>query len=211
MKQKVDLRGLACPEPILKTKRLFDEQKADSVEALVDDDICVNNLQRLARSLKASARVAEKDGCYQVTIEKPDQGTDQAYEGAPDTAGQAGIPLPVSAGRRILTVLFLSKDSFGLGDPEFSHTLLNLFLQTVLEAGHEPRAILMANSGVKLLAPDSPVRKVLDDFKARGCEVLACGLCLEFYGLKDQVPKEQITNMFAITEYLFAADKVLTP
>jgi hypothetical protein len=69
----------------------------------------------------------------------------------------------------------------------------------------------MANAGVKLLAPDSPVLKVLEDFKSRGCEVLACGLCLEFYGLKEKVPKDQITNMFAICEYLFAADKVLQP
>ena len=69
----------------------------------------------------------------------------------------------------------------------------------------------MANAGVKLLAPDSPSFKVLDDFKNAGVEVLACGLCVEFYGLKGKIPVEQITNMFAICEFLMVADKVIQP
>lgn len=60
------------------------------------------------------------------------------------------------------------------------------------------------------MTPDSPALKVLNDFKETGCEVLACGLCVEFYGLKGKIPVEQITNMFAICEYIFAADKVIS-
>jgi selenium metabolism protein YedF len=207
MKQKVDLRGLTCPEPVLRTKKLFDDQSVDCVEALVDDDVCVNNLQRLARSLKAVSTVKEKDGFYLVDINRGASGA-QAPEPDYQTSSRS---IPELADKAKLTVIFLSKDTFGQGEPEFSRNLINLFLQTVLEAGHQPRAILLANTGVKLMAPDSPALKVLQDFKARGCEVLACGLCVEFYGLKDVVAKEQITNMYAITEYLFAADKVLTP
>ncbi len=59
--------------------------------------------------------------------------------------------------------------------------------------------------------PDSSVYKVLADFTAAGVDVFACGLCVEFYGLKDKIPKEQITNMYAICEYLFSADKVISP
>ena len=69
----------------------------------------------------------------------------------------------------------------------------------------------MANTGVRLMSPDSPALKVLNDFKEAGCDVLACGLCVEFYGLKGKIPVEQITNMFAICEYIFAADKVISP
>lgn len=207
MRQKVDLRGLACPEPVLKAKKLLDDSQMESIEALVDDDICVNNLQRLSRSMQASTHVIEKDGYYQITIEK----TGQALAEQHSLPTSELVSQPASSGKRVLSVIFLSKDYFGQGDESFSQHLLNLFLQTVLEAGHSPKAILMANSGVKLMANDSSMRKVLDDFKSRGCEVLACGLCLEFYGIKDQVPTEQITNMFAIAEYLFAADKVLTP
>lgn len=206
MISKVDLRGLVCPEPVLATKKLLDDPQVERVEALVDDDVCVNNLQRLSRTFGASTRVRRLDGFFEIVIERA---------GAEATAqGRAPESLPgqlseAPQGQKVGTVIFLGKDTFGDGDPEFSRTLLNLFLQTALGSGHKPRAILMANSGVRLMAPDSPVLKVLNDFKERGCEVLACGLCLEFYGLKDKVAKEQITNMFAICEYLFAADKVL--
>ncbi len=50
----------------------------------------------------------------------------------------------------------------------------------------------MANTGVKLMAPDSPTKKVLDDFRDAGVEVLVCGLCVEFYGLKGKITLEQI-------------------
>jgi intracellular sulfur oxidation DsrE/DsrF family protein len=69
----------------------------------------------------------------------------------------------------------------------------------------------MLNSGVKLFSENSPFEKVLKDFQESGVEVLACGLCVEFYGLKQVVPKEQITNMFAICEYINAAAKIISP
>jgi intracellular sulfur oxidation DsrE/DsrF family protein len=108
------------------------------------------------------------------------------------------------------TVVFLGKDKFGEGDEEFSRTLTSIFLQTMYEAGHRPRAILLANTGVRLLAKDSSSHKVLSDFKAAGVEVWACGLCVEYYKLKNEIPIEQITNMFAICEYIFAADRLVT-
>lgn len=214
--RKIDLRGLSCPEPVLRAKKLFDDKTIERIEALVDDDVCVSNLKRLSRSLKASATALEKDGYFEVVMERggeqaskaEQQVSEEAEEGAalrrPQRQDEGSSP-------EVGTVIFLAKDTFGEGDPEFSRTLLNLFLQSVLESGHEPRAILMANTGVKLMAADSSAVQVLDDFRARGCEVLACGLCVEFYGLKDVVPKDQVTNMFAIVEYLFAADKVLSP
>ena len=219
VKQTVDLRGLTCPDPVIRTKKLFDDPETHCVEALVDDDICVNNLQRLARSLKATCHVVDSGKYFTITLEKPPQAGSAALP-----ARDAGQSLPHAheiskhapskedtSASGVGTVIFLGKDTFGAGDEEFSKTLLNLFLQTAFESGLHPRAILMANSGVRLMAKNSPALKVLNDFKGNGCEVLACGLCVDYYKLKDDIPKEQITNMFAICEYLFASDKVLQP
>lgn len=218
--QKVDLRGLSCPEPVIRTKKLFDDPAVGSIEALVDDDVCVNNLQRLARSLKTTCTVKDNGGFFTITMERGGGGT--AVAARPEApAGQTlphaheahkaapSAPTDMSAG--IGTVIFIGKDTFGHGDEEFSKTLMNLFLQTTFESGFRPTAILMANSGVRLLAKNSPALKVLADFKNEDCSVLACGLCVDYYKLKDEIPKEQITNMFAICEYLFAAGKVLQP
>lgn len=207
--KKVDLRGLVCPEPVLRVKALFNDEKITRVEALVDDEVCVNNLKRLSRTLAASAFVEEKDGYFEIAIQRG--GTvDGMPTVEPAHAHEAQLQNGVGTAAKTGTVIFLPKDTFGAGDPDFSRTLLNLFLQSALQADRVPDAILLANSGVKLLAPDSQALRVLQDFRSRGCEVLACGLCVEFYGLKEAIPKDQITNMYSIAEFLFAANKVLT-
>ncbi|CAN5252230.1 sulfurtransferase-like selenium metabolism protein YedF [soil metagenome] len=213
--RKVDLRGLICPEPVLRTKKLLDDASIEKVEALVDGEVNVNNLNRLARSLKMQFASTPKDENFVVTIERIKSAAD-AGSAVASGAGHAHLdPASVKASStsqsEVGNVVFLGKDRFGDGDPEFSTTLLNMFLQTMFESGQRPRALLMANTGVRLMAPDSPALKVLNDFKEAGCDVLACGLCVEFYGLKGKIPVEQITNMFAICEYIFAADKVISP
>ncbi len=203
MSEKLDLRGMLCPEPVIRAKKALDNKETDAIEALVDDDICVANLERLARSLKAAVHVSEQDGFFSVSISKAADATQQ------NTSHSALAKKALPDINKTGLVVFFSRDQLGEGDPDFSKTLANVFLQTVLESGHQPRAILLANTGVKFLAADSPAKKVLDDFRNSGCEVLACGLCVDFYGLKQDIDKSQITNMFAICEYLTAAEKVL--
>lgn len=202
MKEKLDLRGMLCPQPVIAAKKLLDKPETELVEALVDDEICVANLERLARSLKASISISGQEGHYSVCISK-----NTVTE---TTQKELSLPKKAQASNTGNgTVIFITKDQMGDGDPEFSKTLLNVFLQSLFEGAHSPRAILMANSGVKLMSKDSPTKRVLQDFLEQGTEVLVCGLCVDFYGLKDEINKEQITNMFAICEYLNAAEKVL--
>lgn len=217
--ERVDLRGLICPEPVLRTKKLLDDVSVQKVEAIVDGEVNVNNLNRLARSLKMQFSSAPQENNFVVTIERRKAAAAADSETSSQKSGSTiDHHHALAAGRKAETiksevgnVVFLGKDKFGDGDPDFSTTLLNMFLQTMFDSGQRPRAILMANTGVRLMTPDSPALKVLNDFKETGCEVLACGLCVEFYGLKGKIPVEQITNMFAICEYIFAADKVISP
>lgn len=212
--RKIDLRGLICPEPVLRTKKLLDDSSVGKVEAIVDGEINVNNLSRLARSLKLKFESNASSEGFVVTLERSGAASERESKEAASAhthpaassskAPQAGTPA-------VGEVVFLGKDKFGEGDPEFSTTLINLFLQTMFESGQRPRAILMANTGVRLMAPDSAALKVLNDFRDAGVEVLACGLCVEFYGLKGKIATDQITNMFAICEFMFAADKVIAP
>lgn len=209
MRKTIDLRGLACPEPVLRAKKLLDDMTVECMEALVDDEVNVNNLERLARSLKLQMYSKSEADYFRVVIERniSQSNSRQNHDDHLHSSRQLNASLRKEA---VGTVVFLSKESLGEGEKDFSVSLMNLFLQTLFESGHRPRAILLANSAVKLLASGASTLKVLNDFRENGCEVLACGLCLEFYGLKESVSKEQITNMFVICEFLCAADKVLT-
>lgn len=242
MKKTIDLRGLTCPEPVLRTKKLIDDSSISSIEALVDSEVNVQNLCRLASSSKLMVSKEKQADHFRVVIVRSvDAGADKsnskssadsgsgAGENSPhahvlpaktgaksETAGTAADVAHLSTG----TIILISRDTFGQGanmsagenpDHDFSANLLNLFLQTVNQSGHKPRAILMVNSGVKVIDPDGPYIKVLNDLREGGTEVLACGLCLDYYKLKEKVAVEQITNMFAICEYLFAADRIISP
>jgi len=209
----LDLRGLTCPHPVLSCKRALDNPSISSLQALVDDEINVQNLERLSQS----------QGCTFSKTTEGDHFIVLMSRTAKSTTGKLKADLPVfvdpkqsakaaaKSNLQAQTVILISKDRFGEGEPEFSTNLLNMFLQTVLQSGHKPQVILLANTGVKLMAKGSPFLKVLNDFQAAGVEVLACGLCVDFYGLKEDIPLPQITNMFVICEYLFAAQKIICP
>src|ERR1700733_12621533 len=70
MEKTLDLRGLICPEPVLRTKKLLDDQSIQKVEAIVESDINVNNLKRLAKSLKMESRSEKKGESFVVTLER---------------------------------------------------------------------------------------------------------------------------------------------
>lgn len=225
MRKEIDLRGLTCPEPVLRTKKLIDDQSITVIEALVDSEVNVQNLSRLAHSQKRSLSCAKSENHFLVIISRPDAPSLESSQAPGHNHNQVqsqvqsknmGQSQAAAAGSRGGgLVIFINRDTFGQGasdaDHDFSNNLLNVFLQTLEQSGHKPAAILLANSGVKLMDPDSAHNKVLQDLKAGGSVVLGCGLCLDYYKLKEKVATEQITNMFAICEYLLAADQVITP
>ena len=57
----------------------------------------------------------------------------------------------------------------------------------------------------------SPSLEDLRSLEAQGVEILTCGTCLDFYGLKDKLAVGKITNMYAIVEKLSGADLILKP
>ena len=201
MEKEVDLRGLVCPEPVLRTKKLLDDKDFSQVVVLVESEVNVKNLERLANSKKIVISSSQQNDHYKVVLAKDGNSTFEEKSEIKNASGEV----------EVAEVVFLGKDKFGDGDEDFSKSLLNVYLQTMYDAGHRPRAILMANTGVKLMASDSNVKPVLDQFREAGCDVLACGLCVDFYGLKGKIDSDQITNMFAIVEYMMSADKVINP
>lgn len=206
----IDLRGLVCPEPVLRTKKLIDDESLKQITVLVETDINVKNLERLAHSKNIHLTSSKEGEHFKVILRRPESLV-QDSGAAEASVAAAAMERSGSIDESVGTVIFLGKNTFGDGDADFSLSLLNVFLQTIYDSGHRPRAILMANSGVKLMARDSNVRPVLQKFEEAGCDVFACGLCVEFYGLKEDVPTEKITNMFSIVEYMMTADKVISP
>lgn len=192
MSMIVDARGLACPQPVVLTKKAL--EKADDLTVIVDNATAEQNVSRLAEGHGLEVSVDKKgDGIY-LRLTRP---ADEPLGGK--------APLLFEP-----TVLLVASNTLGRGDDELGSVLMRTFIHTLGESDIKPHKIIFMNSGVKLVARGS---EVIDDLRAMekgSVEMLACGTCLGHFGLKDAVQVGRISNMYEITMALMKATKVIS-
>jgi len=97
----------------------------------------------------------------------------------------------------------------GHGDAELGRKILATCLRkTIRMTGLE--SIVLYNAGVKLATKDSPFAPELNQLHENGVDLLACGTCVEYYGLQDQMVVNRVSNMDEILATLQKAEKVIT-
>lgn len=203
----VDCRGLACPQPVLSTKKALEEAGPPLV-TIVDNEAARENVARFARSQGCLVRIEEEGGCYRLHITR---GTEPAGApappGAPAPAGGI-VPTGGTVARGPMTVL-LSGDRLGRGSEELGGILMRSFLYTLTQQEDPPGALICVNGGVRLTTEGSPALEELRILEEKGTEILSCGTCLDFFGLKDKLKIGRVTNMYEIVERLGAAARAL--
>lgn len=70
MAETVDVRGLSCPVPVIRTKAAL-ERSAEDIVVLLDDAVAKENVSRLARSRGCRVEVTEDGADYRVTLRVP--------------------------------------------------------------------------------------------------------------------------------------------
>lgn len=106
-------------------------------------------------------------------------------------------------------VIVINKDQMGSGDKELGMKILGTCLRKLVNFP-ELEAIVLYNGGVKLCTASSPVATELTQLHERGIDILPCGTCVDFFGLKDQVLFGRVSNMDEILATVGKADKVIT-
>ena len=198
---KVDARGDACPLPVVKAKKAIAELNgAGEVEVLVDNEIAVQNLTKMAQQ-KGYASKAEKlaEREYRVLFTVGD---------APAEAEKAPVCAPDA---RTDTVVAIAADTMGEGAEELGKTLLKAFVFSLTQQEKLPRTILFYNGGAHLTCEGSPMLEDLKVLEAEGVEILTCGTCLNFYGLTEKLRIGTVTNMYVIAEKMLNAGNVVKP
>lgn len=67
------------------------------------------------------------------------------------------------------------------------------------------------NSGVKLVAGgEQAIIDSVSSLIAQGTEVLVCGTCLDFYGLKERLAVGEVSNMYDILGRMQESSKTIT-
>jgi len=201
MTKVVDARGLACPQPVILTKKALADAGEESVTTIVDSPTSEANVSRMAR----------KAG-WQVAVETQDDSTylHLSREGAAvlETlpVGQAEVLPAVGP-----LVVYISADRMGRGEDELGGILIRGFLHTLNEVAPLPDMLVFVNTGVKLVVGGSPVLEDLQTLVEQGVDILACGTCLNYLELTDKVAIGTVSNMYDIAEALLGAGKVVAP
>ncbi|NPV42576.1 MAG: sulfurtransferase-like selenium metabolism protein YedF [Firmicutes bacterium] len=194
MEKQVDARGLACPQPVVITKKALEEIEKGKVVVIVDSEVARDNLVKLAKSLDCSVNVEESNGDYHINILK----------------GEAvGLSKMVQETNRDFIILVTSQ-YMGKGSDELGGILMKGFFYALSESYNLPQAVIFMNSGVKLTVEGTEVLESLSVLESKGVEILSCGTCLDYFNLKDKLVKGGVTNMYNIVERLNEAKKVIT-
>ena len=70
MSEKIDARGLSCPQPVVLAKKAIDKIGKGTIEILVDTVTSKENVSRLARSAGYEVSVEEKEGEFSLKLVK---------------------------------------------------------------------------------------------------------------------------------------------
>jgi selenium metabolism protein YedF len=207
MKVTVDARGLACPQPVLLAKKAIAEN--EEVTVLVDNDIAVENIRRLAAKTACGFSVKEKEeGVREIALVR----TGAAGQAPADAAAEAGSSCGVASGKAAGPfVVILSDNHMGRGDDVLGNVLIRAFIHTLAQLKPLPATIICYNAGVKLAVKESPVLDDLQQLAQAGVDILICGTCVNYFGLGEQVAAGRISNMYDIAETMAGAARLVCP
>lgn len=189
MSNIINCKGMNCPLPVVNTKKYFDTIESGASTTIVDNEVAKNNIVKFAENSGFKYEIEEKDGLYHITITK---GQIQEEEKAVVNENLSNEKFTIVIG----------SDKLGNGDDDLGIALMKSYLFALSEADKIPSNLVFLNSGVKLVVEGSLVLESLEKLQERGVKIESCGLCLDFYKIKDTLKIGEITNMYAIIELM---------
>ncbi|MCI9594207.1 MAG: sulfurtransferase-like selenium metabolism protein YedF [Lachnospiraceae bacterium] len=223
---RLDERGKQCPLPVIEAKKALEKAEPGSVvEVVVDNEIAVQNLKKLALhkgldslSEKVSEReflvkiwagVKEKAEQVRENAEQAKERAEQVRENA-EQAEKESIKCALDCREKGL-VLVLASDEMGQGDAVLGRLLMKGFVYAVTQQDKLPETVLLFNGGAKLSCQGSDSLEDLKELEAQGVEILTCGTCLNHYGIAEKLLVGNVTNMYEIVEKMTGAKKIVRP
>nr|WP_243446485.1 sulfurtransferase-like selenium metabolism protein YedF [Romboutsia weinsteinii] len=182
---EIDARGLACPKPVINTKKELDNIEEGLVITTVDNEIAKENILKLAKSINCETRIIkEEKDLISIEIKK----------------GENVIIKEIKDSSLEDKCIFISSDKMGSGNDELGSVLIKGFIYTLTESKPYPKYILLVNGGVKLSTENEATVEHLKILEDAGVEILSCGTCLDYYGLKESLQVGTVTNMYTILD-----------
>lgn len=181
----LDMRNQTCPIPVIETKKQLDISD-EMICTIVDNEIAVENIKKMASDIGATAKVTETDkDLFYIYITKNS-----------DT---------IINDVQLNDVLVINSESMG-EDKELGKTLIQACIHTLCDIDNIPQKIIFYNSGVKLFTNEQ-ISNDLISLKNLGTEIILCGACVQHYDINQDIGR--ISNMYEIMQTITSAKKVM--
>lgn len=186
----IDALKKDCPIPVVLAKKQLDNG-VFPLNILVDNEIAVKNLEKLAKSYNLHFNCSSENNIYSIIF-----------------SSEKDVKIAKSTKNTSNFVLFVTKNYIGTNN-ELGYKLFDMMLYSYIENESFPSHILLINEGVKanILESSCQYLKLLEQ---NNTEILSCGACANFYDIQDKINIGDITNMFEITSILDKSTKVIT-
>lgn len=206
----IDCTGLACPQPVIQTKKMVESEAPETFVVVVDNKAALENVSRFLASNGYTPSTQEESGVWRITATAVTAGDDPAQKIARENPAQkTKAASQDKSGEDLKTVVLIVSPVIGTGDDELGGRLMKNFLATLPELGDSLWRVILLNGGVTLATADSHVIGELQTLEQAGVTILVCGTCLEHFHLLSLKAVGQTTNMLDVVTSLQLAGKVI--
>jgi len=193
---KINCCDLACPEPVLRTKKALEELEDNSIlEVLVNSVSSIENVKRFASKQGYEYREEKLDNNQTlITIIK-------GYE--------CVIAQSEPKESFLDKTLFIKSDRVGNG--ELGKILIKGFLKSTLEFEQLPKNIIFVNEGVFLTTKEENIEviEILKELEKRGVGIFSCGLCMNYHKIDaSELKVGEIGNAYDTMDMLLHSNVV---
>lgn len=230
MKEKKDIMitinaiGDTCPIPVVKTKKAIEKlEKPDTVETLVDNEIAVENLKKMASQMGFAVSDSRINSGYSVKITVDDidkindnkmsatnaKATSEAKANSIKTGADDMVSCNIkNSGEKVVVI---KTEFMGDGDNELGKVLIKGFIYALSQQDELPQTMLFYNGGAKITSEGSESIEDLKALEEKGVKIFTCGTCLNYYGLTEKLCVGEVTNMYEITKKMTEASLIVCP
>lgn len=197
----IDVKGLQCPLPLIKTKKALNEiEEGEALKIIVDNANSVTNVLRFLKDNNQPVEQTQNGDITELIINSKNSDIKNVEVESYCT----NKTKPEND-----FILVFAKNKIGEGAEELGKMLVSGFLSTFKEMNKLPQKVIFLNSGIELVLKNSSSISILKEYENKGVELLICGTCLEYYKKSEEVVIGKVSNAYDILNATLNAGKVI--
>lgn len=193
--KEIDVRGLACPLPLIELKKALKENLQESEYTVITDDAtaCQNITDYLVREGRTFSTT--KENALTRIMFKFTDNTPTPVE-------------PLDVGDYIVVI---ASEEMGAGEPDLGRLLMRSFINALDAQDQLPDRIILYNRGVLLCRKGTDTGESLLRLEKAGVKITLCGTCTDYFNCADERACGSISNLLSITTWLRTAKHIIKP